>query len=243
MSRVTIRKSGLFSETLEELLRAMSSAGFFKDGLLVGSWVFVLYGSIYGVEYPIRTFDVDFAVPPVIDPTKSGFDLEKIITGRGYLPVTERSGWRKYTREGFGVEFLTNRRGSRDGVDVIKPLNITALRLPFLDLLFESPITVDIPNIRLRIPSPESLFLHKLITSQRRIETTKSEKDLDQCHYLVKVIEFPKVTELIRKRHWSRESRKRLMAACEKIGLPFEKVWGVDKVTGNRLATSKLREL
>ena len=227
MSRVTIRESGLFPEALEELLRAMGDADFFEDGILVGSWVFVLYGSIYGVEYPIRTFDVDFAVPPVLDPTRSSFDLEKIITSRGYLPITERSGWRKYTREGFGVEFITNRRGSRDGVDVIKPLNITALRLPFLDLLFESPITVDLPNIKLRIPSPESLFLHKLITSQRRIETTKAEKDLEQCRYLAKVIDFSKVTELLQKRHWSRESRKRLMAACEKIGLSCEKVWGV----------------
>ncbi len=234
MMKVTIRTKGLFPEALEDLLKAMGSAGFFKDGILVGSWVFVLYGSIYGVEYPIRTFDVDFAVPPVLDPTRSGFDLEKIITGRGYLPVTEQSGWRKYTREGFGVEFITNRRGNRDGVDVIKPLNITALRLPFLDLLFESPITVDLADFRLRVPSPESLFLHKLITSQRRIETTKAEKDLEQCRYLVKVIEFPKVTELIRKRHWSRESRKRLMAACEKIGLPFEKVWGVDERNDNR---------
>jgi hypothetical protein len=231
---VTIREKDLFPEALEELLRSMGSAGFFEEGILAGSWVFVLYGSIYGVEYPIRTFDVDFAVTSEMNPTRGNFDLEEIITGLGYLPVTEHTGWRRYTREGFGVEFITNRRGSRDGVDVIKPLNITALRLPYLDLLFESPITVDLPGVRLRVPSPESLFLHKLIISQRRIETTKAEKDLEQCRYLAKMIEFSKVTELIRKRRWSRESRKRLEAACEKIGLPFERVWGAGEGNGNR---------
>jgi len=92
----------------------------------------------------------------------------------------------------------------------------------------------EVINIKLRIPSPESLFLHKLIISQRRIETTKAEKDLEQCRYLAKIIDFSKVTELIRKRQWSRESRKRLEAACEKIGLPFEKVWGVDERNDNR---------
>ena len=234
MRRVTIRESGLFSETLEELLRAMGSAGFFMNGILVGSWVFVLYGSIYDIEYPIRTFDIDFAIPPEMSLTRIGFDLEEVITGLGYLPVTEHTGWRRYTKEGFGVEFITNRRGSRDGVDIIKPWNITALRLPFLDLLFESPITVDLPGVRLRVPSPESLFLHKLIISQRRTETTKTQKDLEQCRYLAKVIEFSKVTELFQKRHWSRESRKRLEAACQKIGIPFENVWGIDEGNGNQ---------
>jgi len=67
MKKVTVRTRGLFPEALEKLLHAMGDAGFFEDGVLVGSWVFVLYGSIYGVEYPIRTFDVDFAVQPIFN--------------------------------------------------------------------------------------------------------------------------------------------------------------------------------
>lgn len=224
MTFVVIKEKGLLPVALEELLHSMGSAGFFKEGILAGSWVFVLYASIYKVEYPVRTFDIDFAVPPLKDMTGSGFDLEEVITDLGYLPVTESSGWRRYTREGFGVEFITHRRGSREGVDVIKAFNITALRLPYLDLLFESPMTVDIAGIQLRIPSPETLFLHKLITSQRRIELTKAEKDLEQCRYLINAIEFPKVNELTKNRRWSREVRKKMEEACEKIGLQVEQI-------------------
>ena len=88
-------------------------------------------------------------------------------------------------------------------------------------------VTVDIEDAQLRIPSPESLLIHKLITSQRRVESNKAEKDLEQCRYLAKVIDFSVVTDLIRKRRWSRETRKRMMTACEKIGLPFERIWNV----------------
>jgi len=114
---ITVRVKDPFPEILSDLLIALSEVGFFEEGLLAGSWVFVLYGIIYSLEFPIRTLDVDFAVR--VDPDLKGdaIDIEKIITSLDYLPVTEQSGWRKYTKEGLGVEFITNRKGNKVGVD------------------------------------------------------------------------------------------------------------------------------
>jgi len=221
---IIITEKDLFPETLGNLLTALSEAGFFEEGLLAGSWVFVLYGIIYSLEFPIRTLDVDFAVRAEPDLKGDATNIEDVITSLGYLAVTERSGWRKYTKEGLGVEFITNRKGSKDGVDLIKFFNITALRLPFLDLLFDSPIDIVHEDFKLRIPGAESLFLHKLVTSHRRIEASKEERDLEQCRYLVKIIDFSKVTKIMQDRRWSRESLKKIKAACRQIDLPILKI-------------------
>ena len=50
---------------VHEALRILDRAGFFADGLLIGSWTFPFYQEIYGAHYPLRTDDVDFAMAEV----------------------------------------------------------------------------------------------------------------------------------------------------------------------------------
>ena len=209
-----------FPQELNALLKQMYIAGFFDSGLLVGSWVFLLFQEIFDLSYPLRTFDVDFAVAPVKNAKSS--DLESLIISLGFLPVTAEGGWRKYTRKGFAVEFLTHRKGSRDGVDLIKAFNISALRLPFLDILFEEPLVINIEDFKLKIPCPESLFLHKLITAGRRVEKDKGTKDLEQCNLLVSILDYRKLQLITGKRRWSRAVNKVLRESCDRIGFSYK---------------------
>jgi len=68
------------------------SVGFFEDSILIGSWVMPLYREVFGINYTLRTLDIDFAVKFVQPDRERKVDLEKLITDLGYLPVIMQSG-------------------------------------------------------------------------------------------------------------------------------------------------------
>jgi hypothetical protein len=183
---VALKNKTIFPKNVMEILRSLSLAHFFSQGLLVGSWVMLLYKEILKIRYTLRTFDIDFALE-IITPTSENFvDLEKIITDLGYIVVTDyQTGLRKFTKEGLEIEFLIHRRGGRDVPKIeIKHLNVSALPLPHVNILFSFPVVVDFGDYKIRIPSPEALFLHKMIIAQKRKNETKKLNDLAQCKIL-----------------------------------------------------------
>jgi hypothetical protein len=65
---VAIKNKTIFPKNVMEILRSLSLAHFFSQGLLVGSWVMLLYKEIFKIRYTLRTFDIDFALE-IITPT------------------------------------------------------------------------------------------------------------------------------------------------------------------------------
>jgi len=172
MKEICIQDAEIFPLEIRELLRTLYESDFFSHGLLTGSWIFPLYEYAFKIRYPLKTFDIDFAVNLASLVLLKSVDLAKALNALGYVTVFDyRSGLRKYSKEGFEIEFLVQRRGSRDADHIpIKQLNISATPLPFLDLLFQVTLVVNLGNFKIRIPSPESLFIHKLIIAKE--ETT-----------------------------------------------------------------------
>ena len=73
-----------FTGPLRKLLAAMERLGFFEAGIeLIGSYCFKVYQSHFGVEwFPLRTIDIDFAVPiPYKGPPA---DLEAVLKELGF---------------------------------------------------------------------------------------------------------------------------------------------------------------
>ena len=62
---VSIKNTTVFPENVADLLRSLSQADFFSQGLLVGSWVMLLYKEIFKIHYTLRTFDIDFALETI----------------------------------------------------------------------------------------------------------------------------------------------------------------------------------
>ena len=177
---IEIKNKQVFPAEIIELLKAFYLVGFFEEAMLVGSWVMLLYHEAFGVRYAIRTQDIDFAVKFVSNAKSLKMDIEKIITDLGYLPVISQSGIYKYTRKNLSVEFIAHRKGGRDDeVSHIREWNITAMPLPFVDLLLRFPFTGDVGEFKVKAPLPEAFFVHKLITSQRRPDESKKDKDLE----------------------------------------------------------------
>jgi len=62
MKEISIQHAEIFPLEIRELLRSLHESGFFSHGLLTGSWIFPLYEHAFNIRYPLKTFDIDFAV-------------------------------------------------------------------------------------------------------------------------------------------------------------------------------------
>jgi hypothetical protein len=144
------------------------------------------------------------------------------LVGLGYVTVFDyRTGLRKYSKEGFEVEFLVQRRGSRDLDHIaIKQLNVTATPLPFLQILFHATLLVNFGDFKIKIPAPEALFIHKLIIAQRRNNLVKQENDLSQCKALIPVLCQEQLLKIIRFSKLSAKTKKAIITSCQAIEFP-----------------------
>lgn len=223
--QIAVKNKDIFPVEVRELLQALYTVGFFEESMLVGSWVMPLYHDAFGISYTLRTQDIDFAVKLVLADRGEKVDIEKIITDLGYIPVLMRSGIRKFTRENFTVEFIAHRKGGReDKVAMIRKWNITAAPLPFIDILMSFPFTADFGDFKVRAPLPEAFFVHKLITSQRRIGESKKDKDLEQCSVIAAQLDSGRLKAVTKSLKLSKKSRKALQESCEAIGFLPQKL-------------------
>ena len=223
--RIAIENKDIFPSEVRELLKALHSVGFFEDSILIGSWVMPLYREVFGINYTLRTLDIDFAVKFIHPDKDRKMDLEKLITDLGYLPVIMHSGIRRFTRENFTIEFVIHRRGGRDDdVVAVKQWNITASPLPFVDLLLSFPFIADFSDFEVKAPIPEAYFVHKMITSQRRRGESKKDKDLDQCSVIAPQIDSDRLKAVVETLKISKKTQKVIRASCEAIGFPPQKL-------------------
>ena len=223
--RITVKNKDIFPSEVRELLQALHSVGFFEESMLIGSWVMPLYREAFGINYTLRTLDIDFAVKFIHPDKDRKMDLEKLITDLGYLPVIMQSGIRRFTRENFTIEFVIHRKGSRDDeIASIKKWNITASPLPFVDLLLSFPLIAAFEDFELRAPIPEAYFVHKMITSQRRRGESKKDKDLEQCAIIAPQIDPDRLKAVVETLRISKKTQKVIRASCEAIDFPPQKL-------------------
>ena len=219
---VSLRNKAVFPKNVSDILRSLSLAHFFSQGLLVGSWVMLLYKEIFKIHYILRTFDIDFALETITPVSGNSVDLERILTDLGYVMVTDyQTGLRKFTKEGLEVEFLVHRKGGRDVPKIeLSHLNVSALPLPHVNILFSFPIVVDFGDYKIRIPSPEALFLHKLIIAQKRKSEAKKENDLAQCKILSTALDSERLHQILGSIKLSGKSRRLMATSCGAINFP-----------------------
>jgi hypothetical protein len=208
---------------VEQVLAVLDQSGFFDDGLLVGSWVMPFYLELYGIEYYLRTDDMDFALGPEVLRKKRSTDIEAALSAEGVSPIMDSlTGLQKFLSGTFGLEFLIQRKGGRDEIVSVSRYNIHAQPLPFLDLLFLSPVGVETDRFTVKIPSPETLFLHKLIIAQRRKKESKKLKDLEQCSIMAAHLEPAIISELAKAYTMSRTTIQNIRKSCDSIGIPTD---------------------
>jgi hypothetical protein len=151
--------------------------------------VFCFYEHIFeGFISTVQTTDVDFYVPDakrietkgnVIDALK-GLDFDLV---RDTLTAKSRF----ISPDNFEIEFLANL--TKDGAATIRLGNagIYAETLPYVNIFSGSYITVDFEGVVVKVASPASFCLQKLLIWDRR-SPLKQAKDLDAVNNVLIMI-------------------------------------------------------
>jgi len=180
-----------FTEPLRKLFAEFEELGLFAAGVeLVGSYCFKVYQSHFGVEwFPLRTVDVDFAIPlPYKGPSA---DLEMVLKELGFRQEFRTDGTIFYEGNGLKIEFLQPRKGSgiKDPLPQVKKLSTVPIPLPYLNILLNNKVTVRLRDIgQISLPSLPAFMLHKVLIADLPERKNKSEKDYIQAAAVAKKI-------------------------------------------------------
>lgn len=186
--------------------------------MLIGSWVMPLYGEFFGISYVLRTMDVDFAVQLLKGKSAPKADLPAILAEHGFTSFLTQSGLQKFSRDGFTIEFITERKGNRDETPIpVRNWNVNAVALPFVGILTSFPFIAQFPGYKVRAPLPEAFFLHKLITATRRREASKKSKDLEQCSAIAPRLDQARLESICRAVKLGSATRAAIRLSCETI--------------------------
>jgi hypothetical protein len=165
--------------------------------------------------------DIDFAVQLLQKGKFRKADLQDIIVSKGFTPFFTQSGIQKFSREGFAIEFITPRRGSREeNCILVRNLNITAIPLPFINILIDFPFIAECQGFMVRAPIPEAFFLHKLITAARRQGEAKRSKDIGQCAVIAPKLDKGRLDDVRRSIKLSSRTWQAVKLSCELINFP-----------------------
>ncbi len=180
-----------FSEPIRNLFQKMDEVGLWDYGLeLVGSWCFKVYQNYMNVDlYPMRTLDVDLAIP--VPYKGKEVDLGKHLEDLGFILSFRPNGAMVYEGFGLQIELLSpdKGRGVSDGKIDVKGLHVASLALRYLEILLQNPISISMRQVgKVTIPSMPAFFIHKLLVAPMRREENKREKDYKQVNLVAKRI-------------------------------------------------------
>jgi hypothetical protein len=215
----------LFPDRIRDLFYTISRAGFFERCAVIGSWVMLIYQELYSTRYALRTLDVDFAVCIAHTKGRLRADLKQLITDLGFTDYLAAEGVQKFTGGGYEVEFIGQRSGGRDKAFLSAPeWNITAIPLPFINILTDFSEVAELNGLAIRFPIPEAFFLHKLIIAQKRLNDAKRDKDLEQCAVLMPCVNDERLRQVAQARRFSKETRRHIATSCKTIDFPLQRI-------------------
>lgn len=201
-----LKRAGIPSPAppLARVLDALSDAGLFQSGVLVGTAAYQCYSPIVGVMLPsatLMTQDADFATAELAIAGRDGQISLLDILQRADPSFRAIPGLRRLSppssfmaANGFRVDAVTPvlRRSDPDPMP-LKNLSAGATPLQYLGWLLNDPVPAAVvsgPAVYVRVPQPARFAVHKLILAQKRApaERLKRQKDLLQARALIDVL-------------------------------------------------------
>ena len=167
-----------------EVLSRLQKADVLEQIIIIGSWCIYFYQDYFRdktYSSSIRTRDIDFLVP-IPTKFKKKTDIPEMLKDLGFIEDFHRKGLIRLIHPELIIEFLVPQKGKgRDTPYPLPELGINAQALRFLDFLIENTITLEFNNLRLNLPHPAALGLHKLIISSKRIKEEKRIKERSEA--------------------------------------------------------------
>jgi len=173
-----------FSE--KSLIAVLSPLGdYLQEMVVCGSWTLFIYRNWVlkrGDRAPVRTLDVDLAVPKRIPLTSE--PLEKRLADAGFkedLKGESKPPVIHFKLPGAPyLEFVTPHKGNRDQGTREVQAGVTAQELRFLEIVLDHYREAPIPGtaLRVRVTTPAAYIYQKGLSFVRRMNPDKKAKDL-----------------------------------------------------------------
>ena len=211
---------------LKQILNTLNEEGVLQNMVLIGSWCLLFYKNVFDGFVPsFRTRDIDFYVPNA----KAVNAKENLIGSLRKINLDIRRDYLSlkstfFSPDGFELEFITKLNRERTNCVKLGNTDIYAESLSFVEILSMNYIDVDYCGIKLKVASPASYVLQKLLVNSDRKD--KQEKDIASIRnvlpYLMasrKYLEELKSMYLSLPKKW----KKRIDETCSKyvIVLPL----------------------
>ncbi|MDI6736596.1 MAG: GSU2403 family nucleotidyltransferase fold protein [bacterium] len=173
--------------------------------------------------------------------------LKEIGFKEGFNP----DGSMYFYQVGLRIDFVVPEkgRGFEKGIKINK-LSLSAQSLRFLDMLFEYPREINIARgIKVKIPSPSSFLVHKLIVLQRRKNKADILKDMKQSICVAKgVIQDKEERKEIKKLYfslsesWKKKVIKGINLIQKEFPLEMPVVKEIEKILKEKLEIRNLEK-
>lgn len=172
-----------------DIIKTLNQTGLLDHLILIGSWAMFFYKEIFPNFTPtIRTTDLDFFVPYIKTSIENKSTIKALKEIRYEVvsdTLTNRTTF--ISPDGFELEFLTHLNRKRLDSIKIGNTDIYAESLSHLDIFATSYIEVKYKGIKIKIASPASFVLQKLLINDRR-DDNKKQKDLDSVRLVLSYI-------------------------------------------------------
>ncbi|MEA2015851.1 MAG: GSU2403 family nucleotidyltransferase fold protein [Actinomycetota bacterium] len=163
-----------------ETIKVLNKNEVLKNVILIGSWAEYIYeksGLLKNFKANLKTRDIDFLIKNINKPRKR-INLVEILENEGFeTEIDYISGVFKFLKgKDLEIEFIVREIGKGQSETYNVPsFGIKAEGLRHTDILIDNSKTIEIKNITLIVPTPQTYLLQKIIINYKRKK--KAEKD------------------------------------------------------------------
>ena len=180
------------SALFERVLAAIDAEGVLGDLVLLGSWCLGVYSENFGgsPQIPLlRTLDIDFLIPNPAVKTKTA-DVPKLLKALGFdIVFSVLDGYSKFVHPDLEIEFLTPEIGKgRSTPYKVPALKVTAQGMRYVSLADQYSVEMSYKGFKVRVPEPGAFIILKLLTSEKRENPAKRERDVSTAVQLTDFI-------------------------------------------------------
>lgn len=177
---------------LKEVIEVLNKEGVLTKTILIGSWCLLFYKHIFeDFDALIRTTDIDFYVP---NPKSFNQKNELVSSFKNInYDATHDTLTHKTTfisPDKFEIEFLTKLNRNQLPCVQLGNTTIYAESLSYVEIFSFNYIEVDYFGITLKVASPVSFVLQKLLINKDRKSDYKKTKDLDAVRLVLSYIKL-----------------------------------------------------
>lgn len=171
---------------MHAVMKALNASGALPHCIVTGSWAMYFYKSIFEDFHPrVETTDLDMYLPNPKSATAENLPirLRELSYIRSEDALTGKTTF--LSSSGFEIEFLTVPDRTMSPVVRVRGMSVGAEALPKMAPIGWNYIELEWEGMKVKVASPVSFVIQKLLINEERKPEWKKEKDLDAVRYVL----------------------------------------------------------